>query len=433
MFIFNLGNDDEGNLVFILLATGLVTIIPVSFTLFVIRFDRSAKKYTKLFVIVQNLLLCGLFIAALAILDVIASSIIKPDDFKSEYLYCFFEFVSRKYLYQASFIWNSLLAIYFLQTTIRNVEPEWINREQSIRRRTTTFLFKLYELQSFYFWLAAFTFIIPSIACDVYSFVRIRNEYTAYNLKNNFSYAVLRVNKGENMQIICTSNTTTDVGRFLDILFFELILAITLFFNIAIYSYSTYKIWVNSPISVVEREMKKSSGYIIIQLVVWLPSFISNVVHISKHTPTNIESGFKIIVALNSLQGFLNCVVYIYNDRMFRKWMQIAVQSICNKKQEVKKSGFNPDSEIRMSQRQVTIDIDKDFPNYDNRTTFTVSAVKSILHKSSDKNMDFENKKFVKFRDYNDIRFIGGQPNRLTDPLITNRISNDLTLNERNY
>ena len=275
--------------------------------------------------------------------------------------------------------------------------------------------------------------MLPSICCDIYSFVEIKNEYTSYNLKNNFTYAVLRVNSN-NMQIICTSNTTTYVGRFLDILFFELILASTLLFNIVIYSYSTYKIWVTSPISVVEREMKKTTGYLLIQIVVWLPVFISNVVHISSNTPTNLEKGFEVIVALNSLQGCLNCVVYIYNDRMFRKWMNLAMLSIFNKGQVPRKSSFTTDGEIRMSQRQVT-NIEQDFP-YDNRTTFTVSTVKSILHKSteSNRNIDFENKKFVKFRDYNDVKFIGGEPNRLTTPLIdTIRISNDLTLNERNY
>jgi len=425
IFLFNLGNGiHEKDLVFILLSTGLITCITVTFTLFVITFDKSAKKYTKLFIILQNLLISGLLIAVIALINVIASNIIQNiKNYKLEYYFCFFEFTTRKYYYQSSFLWTSLLAIHFLQTTIRNVETQWIDKDIktiSFRRSIVFFLFKIYEYPSYIFWLIAFIPVLPGLCYDIYSFATIDGNYNAQTLPYSFSYAVLRV--PNNLQIICTSNPTTKMGRFLDIMFFELIIALTLTFNTVIYTYSSYKIWVKSPSSVVERLMKKSAGYLIVQIIVWLPSFISNVVHIAKGSPTGVEKGLKTVLALNNLQGFLNCMIYIYTDRMFRKWINTAIKTMFDKK-DIKDIKNTTENSMEIGMRE-TFSSETESVADSNASNATSSAqvVKSILWDGSNRgsNYDFDNKKFVKFNSRPEVRYIGeiSRGSRLTESLL---------------
>jgi len=370
------------------------------------------------------------------LIDVIASKVIKNiKNYKLEYYFCFFEFTSRKYYYQSSFIWTSLLAIHFLQTTIRNVETQWIDKDikkKSFRRSVVLFLFKIYEYPSYVFWLIAFIPVLPGILYDIYSFATIDGNYNAQTLPDSFSYAVLRVPK--NLQIICTSNPTTPVGRFLDIMFFELIIAITLTFNTAIYTYSSYKIWVKAPSSVVERLMKKSAGYLIVQIIVWLPSFISNVVHIAQGSPTAVEKGLKTVLALNNLQGFLNCMIYIYTDRMFRKWMNTAIKTMFDKK-DSKNVKNTTENSMEIGMRE-TFSSETESVAESNATGST-QVVKSILWDGSNRgsNIDFDNKKFVKFNSKPEVRYIGevSRESRLTESLLRIETTSRLSTEEKNY
>jgi hypothetical protein len=221
------------------------------------------------------------------------------------------------------------------------------------------------------------------------------------------------------------------MGRFLDIMFFELILALTLTFNTVIYTYSSYKIWVKSPSSVVERLMKKSAGYLIVQIIVWLPSFISNVIHIAKGSPTAVEKGLMTSLALNNLQGFLNCMIYIYTDRMFRKWMNTAIKTIFDKKdsKDVVKNTTENSMEIGMRE---TFSSDTESVADSNATSTQV--VKSILWDGTNRgsNCDFDNKKFVKFNSRPEVRYIGEvrRESRLTESLL--RIDR-LSTEEKNF
>ena len=252
----------------------------------------------------------------------------------------------------------------------------------------------------------------------------------------------------------------------MDILFFETILFTTLLFNTIVYAYSMYKIKMKSPDSVVQREMKKTSGYLLVQLIVWLPAFISNVYSISEKSPTklvvrtstSLQKGFKIQIALNDLQGFLNCIVYIYTDRMFRKWMRSVIGSMkrqfyrfLNGKKELDNRNTDrtmsttsdlelvttPRTTIMEDEDEKKVDkiIENNTKNYQNNPRVkSILTVKSVLHKSKkDKNINFEVKKFVKFKADPEIRFFGGEPNRLTDSTsVAIRIGNELSLDEKN-
>jgi hypothetical protein len=293
-------------------------------------------------------------------------------------------------------------------------------------------LFKIYDYPAYVFWLISLLLIIPNVIYDIYTFATIQDYYNPETLENSFSYAVLRVPNNENQQIICQVNTRIHSSRILDIIFFEVIIAITLAFNTAIYAYSTYKIRAKSPSSVVERMMKKSAGYILVQFIVWVPVFISNVVHLESDTPTGLQKGFKVLNAMNCLQGFLNCIIYIYTDRMFRKWINKAIDSIRNSKSSDIKSveeSNNTNMEIGLRESFSTL-TDTEIGS-DNSNSNNINMVKSILH-TRRSNVDFENKKFVKFKSKPEVRYIG--ETRLTEQLI--RIETEeknLRLSEKNY
>jgi hypothetical protein len=234
----------------------------------------------------------------------------------------------------------------------------------------------------------------------------------------------------------------------MDICIFETVLFLTLLFNIIVYTYSMYKIKMKSPDSVVQRAMKKTSGYLLVQIIVWLPFFISNIYSISQKSPTKRAlSGVLWQVALNNLQGFLNCVVYIYTDRLFRKWMGGVLESMKEKGRDNKTSttdrAMSNSSDLELSQTPRSTFLEGGENEDDNiveRNTFKNNSVKSILtvksalHKSKkDNDINFGVSKFVKFKAEPDVRFIGGEPNRVTETnAVTIRIGDELSLDEKN-
>jgi hypothetical protein len=183
------------------------------------------------------------------------------------------------YFLLSSFSWTIMISLRFL-TVDRSSKESSLNKIIS-------------KIRLWWIWVACFTLMVPTIILNA--------------IGNKVLSAV-----DEDSPVSCSYNHEYTKSIAIDIATVQFPLFVTIFVNLSSYIIG-FRALKDSPQSVVARHMRRTGGYLLVLIIVWVPIFVYNVLSISLQSNSEFIDLFYVGIFLLSLQVivvvlFLNLV-----------------------------------------------------------------------------------------------------------------------------
>lgn len=251
-----------------------LSLVSSGIVLLSIVFDKHNNKSYNLKLIFR-LLFCDFFIEI-----VILSCFIAQTYTNSKSLTCSICLPVIYYFLLSSFLWTIMISLRFL--TI----------DKSFK---STILQKIVpKIHLWWIWIVCFALMVPTIVL------------------NSIGNKVLST-IDEDSPVSCTYNHEYNKSITVDIVTVQFPLFITIIVNFTSYVIG-YRALKDSPESVVARHMRRTGGYLLVLVLIWVPIFVFNVLSIALRSNSKFLGLFYAGLFLVSLQVLINTVMIIIDQ-----------------------------------------------------------------------------------------------------------------------
>lgn len=145
---------------------------------------------------------------------------------------------------------------------------------------------------------------------------------------------------GNKISSVCTFDRVKPIGATYSLVLLDLPIFVMIVANFVYYKRGVDAL-ANSPDSVVSRRLYIALGYLFVQLLVFVPNLLYNILSINEQCNECHFSLFYVTIVVNVLQGFLNVLVYVYNDSKISHWFVQILCKSCGYNKEKSSSDLN--------------------------------------------------------------------------------------------
>ena len=145
---------------------------------------------------------------------------------------------------------------------------------------------------------------------------------------------------GSKISSVCTFDRVKPIGATYSLVLLDLPIFVMIVANFVYYKRGVDAL-ADSPDSVVSRRLYVALGYLFVQLLVFIPNLLYNILSINDQCNECHFTLFYVTIVVNVLQGFLNVLVYVYNDSKISHWFVQILCKSCGYDKEKSSSNLN--------------------------------------------------------------------------------------------